>query len=1029
MAERAEQLLVRKTVTVLFCDVTGFTSLGERMDPETMRRVMLRYFEEMRTVLERHGGTVEKFIGDAVMAIFGVPVVHEDDALRAVRAADEMRRALVRLNVEIEEQFGLRLEVRIGINTGEVVVGDPAAQQTIATGDAVNVAARLQQAAQPGEILLGRETHGLVADRVRAGPLETFSAKGKSEPVSSWRLDEVRSGAERIFRRLDSPLVGRDRERDFLRAVYRTTIEEQSCRLVTVLGLAGVGKTRLAQEVAARTFGATVAQGRCLSYGDGITFFPVAEIVRSLAGLAADDDESVVEARIAQVLPGGDEAALVTERLVGLLGAEAAVRSEEVFWAVRKLLEAVARSRPLVLVFEDLHWAEPTLLDLVEYIVGWSRGAPMLVLALARPDLLELRPSWPGERLSLEPLDGDEVQALLGNLLGAAELDPAIVARIEGAAEGNPLFVEELVRMLVDDGTLVVADGRWGVASDVGDLPIPPSISALLAARLDRLHPEEQTVLQAASVIGKQFWWSAVAELVPDDLRDRVGSHLHSLVRKRLVFPADSTSFANEDSFRFGHILVRDASYTGLSKALRADLHERFASWLDSRGGYEEIRGHHLAQAYLARIELGPRDEAAAALALRAGMLLESAGRRAVLREDIHAACNLLRRAMDLLPSDSQQRFDLMPELGSALVRAGEFSAAADVFDELQRRASANGDRTLELRAMVEQQFVRYFTHPQGSTDEIRRLTASVIPELEELGDSLGLAKAWWLASEVHTVACRWGERAAALERALEYAGHTDDTQQQATLTGHLALALVWGPTPVDEAISRCTGFYAQALGNRALEASCLSALATLRAMHGEIDEARNSWAQARAIYDELGHAYRRAARSLVPATVEMLANNPAAAEGELRWGYDKLAAMGEMGMRSTLAAYLAEALYAQGRLDEAEEFSEISALTAGSDDVVTQVVWRCTRAKTYAQRERIPEAARLAREAMTLAEPTDFPDLKAGAQVALSVVLMAEGRADDALPLVGRAQQILERKGNVVAARALSSLFPAYAG
>jgi tetratricopeptide (TPR) repeat protein len=992
-----------------------------------MRRVMLHYFDEVSTVLERHGGTVEKFIGDAVMAVFGVPVVHEDDALRAVRAADEMRRALARLNEQLEERYGVRLEERIGINTGEVVVGDPTTQQTVATGDAVNVAARLQQAAQPGEILLGRETHRLVSDRVRAGPLETFQAKGKSEPVRSWRLDEVRAGADLIFRRLDSPLVGRGSERDRLHAAYRSALEEQSCRLVTVLGPAGVGKTRLAQEVAARSFGATVAQGRCLSYGDGITFFPVTEIVRSLAGLAADDAEHVVHARVAQLLPPGGESTLVADRVVDLLGMNADVRAEEAFWAVRKLLEAVARSRPLVLVLEDVHWAEPTLLDLVEYLVGWSHGAPILVLALGRPDLLELRPAWPGEHLFLEPLAAVEIRALLGNLLGTAELDDKIASRIEQAAEGNPLFVEELVRMLLEDGALVLDVDRW-VARDVDELPIPPSISALLAARLDRLPAEEQTVLQCASVIGKQFWWSAVADLAPDDLRSRVGQHLHALVRKRLIFPAESTSFANEDSFRFGHILVRDAAYATLPKTRRADLHERVAAWLEPKGAYEEIRGHHLEQAYLARIELGPRDETTAALALQAGTLLGSAGRRAVLREDIYAACRLLRRATNLLPTDAQQRLDLMPDLGSALVRGGEFAAAADVFDELRRLASTQGDRRLELRAALEQQHVRYFTQPEGSTDDIRLLTAAVIPELEDLGDDLGLAKAWWLASEVHTVACRWGDRAAALERALEHADRAGARQEEATLIGHLAITLVWGPTPVDEAISRCEGFYAQALGNRALEASCVSALATLRAMRGEIDEARNSWAQARAIYDELGHEYRRAARSLVPATVEMLAGNAVAAEAELRWGYDKLAAMGEKGMRSTLASYLAETLYAQARLDEAEEFSEISELTAGSDDVVTQVVWRGTRAKIYAQRERIDEAEQLASEAMDLAEPTDFPDLKAGAHIALSIVLMAEGRADEALPLVRRAQQILESKGNIVAARAVGSLFPAYA-
>ena len=556
------------------------------------------------------------------MAVFGVPVAHEDDGLRAVRSADEMRRALARLNVDLEEQFGVRLEARIGINTGEVVVGDAATQQTIATGDAINVAARLQQAAQPGEILLGRETHRLVSDRVRAGPLETFLAKGKSEPVSSWRLDEVRAGTERIFRGLDSPIVGRERERDVLHEAYRSALDEQSCRIVTVLGAAGVGKTRLAQEVAARCSARRSPRAAAC---------PTATESRSSPSPRSSQPCSFGGGRRRARGARTHLTAPASERRIGARHGQArrcARRRRERtgrrdVLAVRKMLEAVARSRPLVLVLEDLHWAESTLLDLVEYLVGWSHGAPILLLALARPELLDLRPAWPGERLALEPLDGSEVSALLTNLLGAAELDVEIAKRIEHAAEGNPLFVEELVRMLIDDEALVLDNGRW-VAGDIGELAIPPSINALLAARLDRLDPEEQTVLQCASVIGKQFWWSAVAELAPDDMRDRVASHLHALVRKRLVFPAESTSFANEDSFRFGHILVRDAAYAALPKARRAELHERCARWLERKGGdrsakYADILGYHLEQAYRARRELGPIDEHARGLAVSAG--------------------------------------------------------------------------------------------------------------------------------------------------------------------------------------------------------------------------------------------------------------------------------------------------------------------------------------------------------------------------------------------------------------------------
>ena len=323
----------------------------------------------------------------------------------------------------------------------------------------------------------------------------------------------------------------------------------------------------------------------------------------------------------------------------------------------------------------------------MEYLVGWSHGAPILILVLARPDLLDVRPGWPGEHLHLEPLGGGEVQALLGNLLGTAELDGEIAARIEQAAEGNPLFVEELVRMLLEEGALALDDGRW-VARDVAELPIPPSINALLAARLDHLDPEERSMLQCASVVGKQFWWSAVAELAPTDVRGRVSSHLHALVRKRLIFPAESTSFVNEDSFRFGHILVCDAAYASLPKERRAELHVRLAGWLDRKGAYEEIRGHHLERAYVTRSELGPIDDETRELGDRASALLASAGRRALGRGDVPAAVALLSRAAEL-PADESRRLALAPDIGTALTEAGELARAGAPRSDWANRASA----------------------------------------------------------------------------------------------------------------------------------------------------------------------------------------------------------------------------------------------------------------------------------------------------------------------------------------------------
>jgi class 3 adenylate cyclase/tetratricopeptide (TPR) repeat protein len=1013
MAQGAEPL-VRKTVTVLFCDVTGFTSLGERMDPETMRRVMLHYFDEVSTVLERHGGTVEKFIGDAVMAVFGVPVVHEDDALRAVRAADEMRRALARLNGELEEKFGVRLEERIGINTGEVVVGDPTLRQTVATGDAVNVAARLQQAAQPGEILLGRETHRLVVDRVRAGPLETFHAKGKSEPVRSWRLDEVRAGADLIFRRLDSPLVGREHERDRLHAAYRAALEEQSCRLVTVLGLAGVGKTRLAQEVAARSFGATVAQGRCLSYGEGITFFPVTEIVRSLAGLAADDAEGVVRGRIAQLLPAGDESALVTDRLVDLLSADADVRAEEVFWAVRKLLEAVARSRPLVLIFEDAHWAEPTLLDLVEYLVGWSRGAPILVLTLARPDLLELRPTWPGEHLTLEPLAAREVRALLGNLLGTAELDPEIARRIELAAEGNPLFVEELVRMLLDDGALVLDDGRW-VARDVGELPIPPSINALLAARLDRLHPEEQSVLQCASVIGKQFWWSAVAELAPEELRSRVGPHLHALVRKRLVFPAESTSFVNEDSFRFGHILVRDAAYATLPKTRRAELHERFAAWLEHRGGYEEIRGHHLEQAYLAHRELGPPNAEIRSLGERAAALLASAGRRAFARDDLPAARTLLDRAAALL-SLPEPRAEILLDLGVALRETGDLTRSASVFAEAFEHARALGDDRLSARVQIEQSSLRGMIDTAVSATELAEVAERAIVVFRAEGDDVGLVKAWIHLAEVHWLRGRCDDMERVLEPALQHAEQAGAERELRWVLRALMRGALLGPRRVEDAILRCRELQERAQDDAVLSAQGDSMLAVLEAMRGGAHEARRLYGRSKATLEEAGMKMMLARLQMYAGMAELVSGDPAAAERELRLGYTLLDEMGAQDQLSTTAAYLARALAEQQRYEEADLVASVSETAASDDDLATQVLFRGTRARVLARRDD-DAAARLASEAVELSRQTDLLGIQGDALIDLADVEAVLGRPQEAASALAEAAELYELKGNVVSA------------
>jgi class 3 adenylate cyclase len=487
---------VRKTVTVLFSDLVDSTPLGEKLDPESLRRVLARWHESMRTALERHGGTVEKFVGDAVMAVFGLPVAHEDDARRAVRAAGDMRVALAALNAELKRDHGVEIESRTGVSTGEVVAG---AGETLVTGDAVNVAARLEQRAQRGEILLGDATLRLVREVALVEPVEELALKGKTQPVSAWRLLSVLPDIPGFARPLATPFIGREQELAALEAAFERTAAERCCELVTVLGEPGIGKSRLLREFAAAAGGrARVLVGRCLPYGEGITYWPLVDIIREVAG---GEPRAVVSA----LLANDENAELVAELVAATVGAsEGTGSTDEIHWAVRKLLEALARERELVVVLEDLHWAEATFLDVLEYVAGSSARGPILLVASSRPELLETRPSWAtagltSELVSLEPLDEPEIETMIDRLAEAHELPVAVRARIIAVAEGNPLFIEQLLAMWAE------AEGH--------ELAIPPTIQAVLAARIDRLEAGERAVIERASVEGRSFHRRAVEEL------------------------------------------------------------------------------------------------------------------------------------------------------------------------------------------------------------------------------------------------------------------------------------------------------------------------------------------------------------------------------------------------------------------------------------------------------------------------------------------------------------------------------------
>jgi class 3 adenylate cyclase len=949
---------VRKIVTILFCDLVHSTGLAEG-DPEAYRRVQRRFFDRMRDIVERHGGTVEKFIGDEVMAVFGVPVVHEDDALRAVRAAQEMQQALPELG----------LEARIGINTGEVLASDPDQGLGLVAGEPVIIAKRLEQGASAGEIIIGKATYPLVEHAVTAGPLERIPVKGKKEDVGRRRVEDVDLDAPSLARRLDLPLVGREDELNLLQAAFDRAVAEQSCRLVTLLGPPGIGKSRLVSELCSRIEDkATTAVGRCLPYGEGITFWPLGEILRALGD-------------IADAL--GDDASTVQELLDSLTGAsEAVTSSEEAFWAVRRTFEACARRRPLLLCFEDLHSAEPMLLDLLEYLVGWSRDAPILLVCLARPELVERRPTLIAphpsqDALALEPLSAVDTAALIDLVSG--DLQEDMRERIGVAAEGNPLFVEQMAAMMAEP------DGE--------SLPtIPPTIHALLGERLERLNSQERAVIERASVIGRDFSLAAVASLSADDERLSLNQHLLSLLRKGFVRPDRHAD--GGDRFSFDHVLIRDAAYGAMPKELRAELHERVAAW-GEESSTDEVVGYHLEQAYRARFDIGPLDEAAIDLGRRAGRKLGTAGRRALARDDIPAAITLLRRAAVLLEDDPERLSEVLTPLGAALRESGDFIDAETALEQATAAAEAAGREDLRQNALLELSGLRAFLDPSVRAGDLLSAAQDAVGVFAGAGDELGLAKAWVHVAEACWLRCRCAQMEEILDRALIHAERAGATREMAWILGSACRAALLGPRPVEDAIRRCEEARAQGGGRIVVEAYSGAALAVLRAMLGEIDEARRLYGETRALLEDVGLPVMAASMQMYPGIAELNAGDDAAAERELRAGYEALAGMGDQGYLATMAAFLAHALCGLGRFSEADELTRISQDAASRDDLASQVVWRGARARVMAHLGKTEQAEQLAREGARLAEDMDMLTVRADMLMQLSDLVEAHAPAE----------------------------------
>ena len=928
---------VRKVVTVLFCDLVGSTALGEQTDPEALRALLGRYFERMSGIVESHGGTVEKFIGDAVMAVFGVPAVHEDDALRACRAAVEMRDALPTLGIQ----------GRIGVNTGEVVTGTA---EKLVTGDAVNVAARFEQAAAPGEVLIGASTHELVHGAVEAEPVEPLVLKGKAEPVAAFRLLAAHAAPER---RHDSLFVGRQAELGLLAGAWERALAEQRCELVTVVGEPGIGKSRLAAEALASS-GARVVRGRCLPYGAGITYWPVVEVIKQL-----------------DVLPTDPAAAAALRSLLG--ESDVGTSAEEIGWAFRKLLEEQA---PLVVVFDDIQWGEETFLDLIEHVALLSSGVPLLLLCMARPELLESRPTWP-VRIRLEPLDGNDSDELIGT-----DVPAELQARIAAAAAGNPLFISEMVAMTQEVGA---------------EVEVPASLKALLAARLDQLDPAERRVLECGSVEGEVFHRGAVQALTPEEAQ--VTPRLAALVRRELI-RSDRPQFAGEDGFRFRHLLIRDTAYDALPKATRTELHERFAAWLEQRSDLvelDEIVGYHLEQAAHYKLELGPPDPA---LAERAGERLAAAGRRALWRNDVRAAELLIERALDLT---RPTRLDVLLELdlADAVDKQGRPTQAAAITDAVAEQARTADDTTGELLARVVA--ARYLSAVATDTvDELEQLAHQALPLLEQTGNHAGLASVWAALWDVASTRGCFEGCARASEQALH---HTRLAGRDSPHLFGLGAALAFGPRPADEALRTLDSHLSENAQPRPLVQR-----AWLLTMLARFDDAAQIADHADAHYRDLtgGDSLRELGQ--IAAT----AGRHKDAATLLRKQCDQLEANGRLNELSTYAPELGRSLCKLGRFDEAEPRAQRGRELTAEDDVGAQMLWRQVQALVDASHGQHNQAEQLAREAVAFSERTDALNWQGDALSDLAEVLHAAGRDDEATAALGRALERYERKMNL---------------
>jgi class 3 adenylate cyclase/tetratricopeptide (TPR) repeat protein len=973
------QRVERKLATVLFVDIVDSTELVADTDPEVVRRRVGRFFDQVSHCIVTHGGTVEKFAGDAVMAAFGVPLAHEDDAERAVRAA----------LATMERVKELELRARVGIESGEVVADD--SESTFATGEAVNLAARLQQSASADEILVGPNAARLVRGRVELEPLaEPLQLRGWARPIAASRVVcAVEQGAP--VHSVAAPLVGRGAELELLENTYARTARDRRASLVTVYGEPGVGKSRLVREFLDGLEGATVLKGRSLPYGEGVTWWPIAEMVKASAGISDDDPLDRAYKKLKETCE--DEAvADLLGLAVGVLEAVEAERSQqEIAWAVRALVEQLAEAQPLVLVFEDVHWGEEPLLDLIEHLAAWVREAPLLLLCLARPELLDVRPTWGGGRiraltLELEPLPLDESAELIDLLIGEHDL-PVDVDTVLAKTEGNPLFVEETIRMLVE-------------RSGGGVERIPDTLQALIAARIDRLAPAQRRMLQRASVMGRIFMRGAIEQLTPEN---DVSATLDQLLLRDFVVREPRATISGEEAFKFKHVLIREVAYAGLSKGSRADLHQAFAGWLGERAGDEllEIRAFHLDQAAHLLAELD--GETPPELSEEAAIELTKAGRRALSRESFRSGRKLLVRANELAPTLERRYL-----AARAAWRLADFAVVHVEMELVRAEAEATGDRSTEGRALTG--LAEVALNLRADAPGALALVERALTLLEAEG-GVPLFDALWARMHVTGWLGDNDDFRSTAKRAIAVAQDLGREDLEALVTQALAQSylLELEAEHAEPLVQRALDL-ADGSGSVVGRALALQSAGHLASIRGDNVAAVERYTEARSMFEEIGATSLDATLKVHLGRTFLEMGELDQAEPPLRDAVRVLKGIGDRAHLCEAQRLLAQLLVRRGKLDEAERLALESRETVGPEDRQSVSTTRFALGLVRLAQGRDAEADELFADSLDGLRQYGIRSVERDAIVELAELMRSRGRDADAARYVERLGELSPR-------------------